>query len=466
MGSCGGTGPASSAKSYPPDATGTRMTTRPPDRPPPGPSPFQLGVVVGVTALVAMMMYVDRGCFGVLADPIQTEIGLADGQRGDILGAFYLTYALFQIPIGSLADRYGARTVLAVSVFTWSVVTALTGLADSFAGLLLCRLLLGVTESGAYPAAAGLVKNWAPVRLRGACSGAIAPYMTAWLGLHLAGVPLMARTDDPSGFNWRGVFVTYGGAGVVIAMFFWAFVRSRPPGSVTTGPRPADPFAAKLGMLARSRNMWLSGAFQFATNIGWAPLVTLFPTYLAGVFHVPIGDRGRMQSFALAAGCLGMMFGGPLTDFLRVRIGPRFGRSAAPVVTALGASAVLFLAPTLPSAWAVAAALGVMAFLVDLHNPSMWAFAQDVGGRHVGAAMGWGNMWGNLGAALASPLLARVVSAYGWDAAFAVEGGAFAAAAVIGLFLDARRPVEPEPPPEDPSRHPPEDSAAGHPASR
>ena len=93
-----------------------------------------------------------------------------------------------------------------------------------------------------------------------------------------------------------------------------------------------------------------------------------------------------------------MFFGGFVTDMLRGWLGPRYGRSL-PIGVALGVCALaFFMAPALPSAWAVVAALGVMAFLVDLSNPSIWSFAQDVGGRNVGAALGWGNMWGNLGA--------------------------------------------------------------------
>ena len=69
----------------------------------------------------------------------------------------FLTYALFQIPIGSLADKFGPRIVLTASIVAWSVVTALTGLAWSFGSLLVLRLLLGVCESGAFPSAAALV---------------------------------------------------------------------------------------------------------------------------------------------------------------------------------------------------------------------------------------------------------------------------------------------------------------------
>src|SRR5213079_3520914 len=103
-------------------------------------------------------------------------------------------------------------------------------------------------------------------------------------------------------------------------------------------------------------------------------------------------------------------------------------------VTLSGCALIFFAAPGLPSAWAVIIALGVMAFLVDMHNPSIWSFAQDVGGKNVGAALGFGNMWGNLGAALSPVLLTAVKNAAGWDAAFVVGGVAFAAAAVCGFL--------------------------------
>src|SRR5262245_27265961 len=113
-------------------------------------------LIVGVTAVAAMWMYIDRVCFSTLAGPIQKDLGLSDEQNGYMLGACFFTYALFQIPMGALADRFGARLVLALSIAAWSLVTAATGFTQTFAALLVVRLMLGVTESGAYPAAAGL----------------------------------------------------------------------------------------------------------------------------------------------------------------------------------------------------------------------------------------------------------------------------------------------------------------------
>src|ERR1051325_1406252 len=116
-------------------------------------------LIVGITSLAALWLYIDRVCFSTLADPIQKDLGLSSDQKGYILGAFFFTYALFQIPMGTLADRFGARKVLALSIAGWSLVTALTGFAQTFVVLLAVRLMLGITESGAYPAAAGLIKS-------------------------------------------------------------------------------------------------------------------------------------------------------------------------------------------------------------------------------------------------------------------------------------------------------------------
>jgi ACS family glucarate transporter-like MFS transporter len=427
-------------------------------------------VIVGITAVAALWLYIDRVCFSTLADPIQKDLGITDGEKEAVLGAFFFTYALFQIPMGALADRFGARAVLALSIAAWSLVTLATGFAQSFFALVAIRLMLGVTESGAYPAAAGLIKNWARpeergrfsswVALGGRIGGASAPWLTAALAAALIGVGF-AAWHNPSGVNWRGVFVLYGLCGLVVAALFWFIVRNRPattsseliPSSADSPPddwHALPPVAAKLeptflqrlALLARTRNMWLYGAMQFSVNIGWVFVITLLPTYLNQQFGVPLEERGRMQSMVLIIGCCGMFFGGFVTDAFRVWLGPRLGRSVPLAVTLTGCALAFFLIPALATVWAVIVALGVMAFLVDLHNPTVWSFAQDVGGKNVGAALGFGNMWGNLGGGVSPILLGGVARAAGWDTAFILCGCAFTAAAICASLLDATKPVD------------------------
>src|SRR2546421_10930205 len=77
-------------------------------------------LVVAVTAVAALWMYIDRVCFSTLAPDIGAELGIAPSDMSFVLGAFFLTYALFQIPIGSLADVYGPRVVLTGAIVAWS----------------------------------------------------------------------------------------------------------------------------------------------------------------------------------------------------------------------------------------------------------------------------------------------------------------------------------------------------------
>ena len=101
-----------------------------------------------------MLLYIDRVAISTARDPISRAFGLNDVQFGWVLSAFALGYALCQTPAGALADRAGPRVVLSGIVTLWSIFTALTGLAWNYASLLVCRLLFGAGEAGAFPACA------------------------------------------------------------------------------------------------------------------------------------------------------------------------------------------------------------------------------------------------------------------------------------------------------------------------
>jgi len=72
----------------------------------------------------------------------------------------------------------------------------------------------------------------------------------------------------------------------------------------------------------------------------------------------------------------------------------------------------------------------------------MWAFTQDVGGPYVGVVLGFGNMFGNFGAAVSPILLALVQESFGWDAMFQLCGIMFLLAAAAAYFVDASKPIQ------------------------
>ena len=85
--------------------------------------------VLGITFIIAFIMYIDRAVIGTAAPMIMKEFGLSKIAMGWSASAFNWTYALLQVPGGWLADRYGPRLVLAGAMIWWSVFTAATGFA-------------------------------------------------------------------------------------------------------------------------------------------------------------------------------------------------------------------------------------------------------------------------------------------------------------------------------------------------
>ena len=270
--------------------------------------------------------------------------------------------------------------------------------------------------------------------------------------------------------GWRPVMIAYGAAGIAVALLFWIIVRDRPEThpwcneaecKLIASGRPAGAPSphGKPGMvpwkpLLLSGSMWLCCLMQVGTNVGWVFLVTWLPRYLVNVHHVPILERGLMTSIPLMIGFVGMLSGGRLTDKMALWMGVRWGRGLPMMLTrftaALGYFLVLWLA-MLPegsaSPWFFVAAFSLVAFSTDMGTAATWAFNQDVGGRYVGSILGWGNMWGNLGAAV-SPLvynyfLGENPALEDWNAMFLVCALAFVFSGLCGLGIDASKPIAP-----------------------
>ena len=192
---------------------------------------------------------------------------------------------------------------------------------------------------------------------------------------------------------------------------------------------------------------------QVGTNIGWVFLVLGLPRYLEDVHHVPLLQRGIMSSIPLGVGFVGMLIGGKLTDVLTSRLGVKWGRRGPMMFTrftAAGAYAIclgLAHSPLSNSPWAFVVVFSLVAMSTDMGTPANWAFKQDVGGRYVGSVLGWGNMWGNLGAAC-SPLiydhfLGETPTVDDWNNMFLVCMGAFIFAGLCGMLIDATKMIAP-----------------------
>src|SRR5258708_10194145 len=100
--------------------------------------------------LTWLVSYVDRSLMPMALPLIAQEFHLSPTVMGAVISAFFLGYAVMQIPGGVIADKIGARNGITLGVTAWSVFSFLTGMATSLTSLLWVRVLFGVRE-GLHP---------------------------------------------------------------------------------------------------------------------------------------------------------------------------------------------------------------------------------------------------------------------------------------------------------------------------
>ena len=429
--------------------------------------------MIFLAMLVAVLLYLDRMCLSTASKAVADDLNISRGQLDWLLGAFFWTYAIGQLPAGWLGDRYGARWMLSAFIVLWSLSTGLMGVASGFTTVLILRLFCGLFEAGAYPVAAGIVSRWMPIGSRGLASsvvaiggrlgGALAPILTIQLMLWWTlgdgwwNAPIEAVAASKS---WRPVMILYGLLGIIVAtVFVWLFrdspeqhpgvnqeerdwIQGRTSHNTPLEVRPPVPIAAML----RSFPLWLNCIVQFASNMGWAFLATKMPQYLKDVHGTSESAQGWLVSLPLLAGIAGLLLGGVFTDVMTRSLGLRWGRAIAMCVSRLVVAFGFLGCSFVTNSVYATIFLAIVGFATDLGVAACWAFAQDVGGKHVGSVLGWSNMWGNFGAALSPVILGGIVGSFtevsaGWTAAFLCCAllNLFAAFAAIGV--NAKRPM-------------------------
>jgi MFS transporter, ACS family, glucarate transporter len=419
----------------------------PADRPSGAPPPRRRGVprralVVVATFLLSFLLYVDRVCISTAKVPIVAELGLSDAQFGWILSAFAFGYALFQTPSGALADRYGARRILAAVVTFWSLFTGLTAVAWNFVSMLVVRFLFGAGEAGAFPGMARTVYSWIPVRERGLVKGI--NFSASRLGA-AATMPLLPWMIATLG--WKESFALLMLVGFVWAAAWWLWFRDEPaehrgisPEEVahihatrqtqTASAAPIAPLSA--GTLLGSGNLWLmmgqyfAGNFTFFFCLSW-----LFP-YVQKTYNLSYTQAGLYAMIPLLCGAAGNVFSGWLVDALFRANRPTLSRRLPAVIGLALAAGGLVLSANQAEVGGAVFWLSVAIFGADMTLSPSWSFCIDIGGRHAGQVSGTMNMAGNLGSALVALAFPYLLEWTGGPKTFFYLG---AALNVIGIVL-------------------------------
>lgn len=233
-------------------------------------------LVAAALAGVYAFNFLDRQFLTVLQEPVKRELHLSDTQLGALTGTtFAVFYTVCGVPIGALADRANRVRIVAIASGVWSLFTALSGMATSFAALAAARVGVGVGEAGGSPPSYSILSDYFPPHKRATALAVYALGVPVGGTLGIIGGGLIAAA-----YGWRAAFWALGAAGLALTPLIPLLVREPARGAFDA---PAERSGAapgavgSLALFARSPVLMLTAAAAGLTAfvgygmLNWTP---------------------------------------------------------------------------------------------------------------------------------------------------------------------------------------------------
>jgi MFS family permease len=392
-------------------------------------------VAVGLLVLAGCINFVDRSAVSIALPAIRDDLHLSAEAAGLLLSAFAWSYAVAQLPAGSLVDRLGARAALAGGLAIWSAVQMATALVTGLPSFIVARVALGLGESPMFVGGARV------------CADRFAPAERAVpLGLLNASASLgpaiapLVLTPLMLALGWRAGFAVLGAAGLLVAAA-WGLIYRNAAAAADAPPRIAGP--AQWLALLRQRSVWgLLIGFAGTVYMTWL-YVTWLPGYLHERWHMSPADAGLWSALPQFLGFVGAIGGGWLSDRLTGRMGERAARQWPLAVGLYAAAGFSALAAVSGSAALALAAVSAALFSANLATTSGWTLAAVLAPPALIATVeAMANIGGSVGGSLAPFVTGALVGASGsFTPALLIAAAVAAGCGVANQVMTTRKIV-------------------------
>jgi MFS family permease len=406
--------------------------------------------IIPVALIMYTISYVDRTNISLALDPqasrMMRDLGMDDRMKGEAAGIFFFGYLLLQVPGGYWATHWSARKIISVFLVCWGACAVGCGLAHTFRQFELTRFLLGVAESGVFPASLVLLANWFPRAERARANA----YWCLCQPLAVAASsPLTGLLLDK--FGWQKMFIAEGMLPFVWLPVWWFLIRDHPRSAKWIGSEERQflettlhrertqlepPAAISLWSRCCHPSVFVMIAIYFLHNCAAYGCMTFFTSTLhsrqfSGTQH------GILLGIPYAVTALIMV----LTSWHSDKTGERRGHVAAVYILS-GASLILSVCLQ-GHFW-----LSYVLLCLAIPGPfaalgPFWAISTEVLPRNVaGLVMGLINSCGNLGG-FAGPFITGWLSLkyQSIKIPFSVLGTGLLIAAALSFLLPKPRPA-------------------------
>jgi len=251
----------------------------------------------------------DRMALNFLVPFFDKELGLNNTQIGLLASLLALAWAISGYAIGTLSDKTGKRKqYLVISVAIFSVCSFISGLAASFAFLLVARIIMGFSEGPVLPLAHSIMVSASAEKRRGFNMGFMQSFGSNLLGTMLAPVILVALATN---YGWRNAFFIAGVPGLILATLGFLMIKE------TTAVVKEQKQKANIADLFKYRNVWVAIILSGCMMTWMFAQITFMPKYLIAIKHFSEEDMGK----TMAAYGLGSIIWGAVVPALSDKLG-------------------------------------------------------------------------------------------------------------------------------------------------
>ena len=366
--------------------------------------------IIPVALIMYTIAFIDRTNISLALPRISRDLHLDPPQAGTVAGIFFWGYFVLQIPGGHLAKHWSAKKFISILLVAWAIFAVGCGLARTYHELLLMRLLLGVAESGVYPATLILLSHWFT---RSERARANALWLLCLPGALIVSSPASGWILDHS--SWRVMLVAEGSLPFLWLAIWLAFIQDHPRDATWLPEAERGPLVEILrqessalegsGTVPYLRalfrpQVFLLAAVYFCFVSGQMGLLFWLPTAMGTFRRLSSLSTGILYTIPFIAGAVSLLIISSHSDRVHER------RLHAVGAMLFGGCCILLAVATIPHSLSIAFALIILSG-VGAYGPmgAFWAIpTETLPPAIVGSAMGFVNAIGNLGAYFA-PLI-------------------------------------------------------------
>jgi sugar phosphate permease len=367
--------------------------------------------IIPVALVMYTIAFIDRTNISLALPRISRDLGLDPAQAGNVAGIFYWGYLALQIPGGHLAKYWSPKKFISVLLVFWAVCAVGCGFARTYHEMLILRLLLGVAESGVFPATLILLSHWFSKAER---ARANALWLLCLPGAVIISSPISGWVLDH--WNWRSMLIAEGALPFLWLIIWLIFIQDHPSEAkwlpVAEREQVVATLRAEAGGLDQNASsgsflsallrpqVFLLAAVYFCFVAGQMGFLFWLPSAMAAFKGMSSLATGFLFTLPYIAAAIGLLVIGRLSDRAHER------RRHAAFTMAFGGCCLLLAVASISHSLLLGFAFLTLSG-IGAYGPMgpFWAIpTETLPARIVGSVMGLVNALGNLGAYFA-PLI-------------------------------------------------------------